>query len=248
MITVHQLCNEFGEVTILCSRATGSFIYCQGGSLQSEADSHGVSLASYVHAIHGLLIQSGAKDVLLIGCGGGTLATMLSFGDVCVTVIDVNPMSVILAKKYFSLPDSVSFHLGDGDAFLRETDLTYDAIVVDAFIGNKVPDHFQSENFLRTARKQLSPSGLVLFNVHLSHDFDPQADLVGMAMEDAGLAVRILDAPGVLKRNAIVLGGAVAALRKPDLTIMPEHSAELIAEQLAWMSLRPCRNRSDNRG
>lgn len=241
MITLHQQPTEYGEITILRSRDTGSCIYCQDGSYQSEADSRGVSLASYVHAIHGLIAQREAKAVLLIGCGGGTLATMLSYGGMCATVVDVNPASFVLARTYFSLPEHVSFHPLDGAAFLDETQARFDAIVVDAFVGDKIPGHLRSRGFFETVRGRLTSNGMVLFNVHLRHDFDPDADSVGAAMLGAGLPVRILDAPGVLNRNAIVLGGAVAPLKAPDLAIAPEFSATQISEELARMRFRPCR-------
>ena len=241
MITLHQQHTEHGEITIVRRRDTGSCIYSQGGSYQSEADSRGVSLASYVHAIHGLVAQSAAKSVLVIGCGGGTLATMLTYIGVSVSVVDVNPTSVELARRYFSLPAGVPFHLGDGKAFLIETEATFDAIVVDAFVGHVIPAHFRSPDFFATARSRLTPNGVVLFNVHVAHDLDPGADLVGAAMTHAGVPVWVLDTPGVLNRNSIVLGGAVSGLAKPRLIIPPEFSAAQIAEELDRMSFRPCR-------
>jgi len=242
MITLHQQQSEYGEITILRSRDTGSCIYSQGGSYQSEADSRGVSLASYIHAIHGLVTQSAAKSVVVIGCAGGTLATMLSYSGMSVSVVDVNPASIDLARRYFSLPADVPFHLADGQAFLHETEATFDAIVIDAFAGDVIPDHFRSPDFFATVRRRLTPNGLVLFNVHVAHDLDPGADLVGAAMTQAGLPVWILDTPGVSNRNSIVLGGAFAGLEKPRLTMPPEYAAAQIAEELDRMSFRPCRH------
>jgi len=225
MATIHRQHTEHGEITILRSRDTGSCIYSQGGSYQSEADPRGVSLASYIHAMHPLIVQSAAKSVVLIGCGGGTLATMLTSIDIPVSVVDVNPTSVDLARQYFALPAAVSFHLGDGDAFLNETDAAFDAIVVDAYIGNMIPSHLRSKSFFETARKRLAPHGVVLFNMHVAHDIDTGADMVGAAMMLAGLPVRILDAPCVLNRNTIVVGGAVSGLEEPRLTMPPDFSA-----------------------
>ena len=78
MITLAKTCTAFGEIAILQSRLKGSRIYCQEDWFQSEADRNGVSLAGYVHAIFGLIAQTIAREVLMIGCGGGTLGTMLS--------------------------------------------------------------------------------------------------------------------------------------------------------------------------
>jgi hypothetical protein len=53
--------------------------------------------------------------------------------------------------------------------------------------------------------------------------------------------VRILDTPGALNRNAIVLGGAVARLERPRLVMPPEISTGQIAEELERMRFRSCR-------
>jgi hypothetical protein len=48
-------------------------MYMEGGFIQSEIDPGSVSLASYIHAIYGLLYQADSQNILMIGCGGGTL-------------------------------------------------------------------------------------------------------------------------------------------------------------------------------
>ena len=50
-----------------------------------------MSLAAYVHAIYALLAQSQAQQILMIGCGGGTLGTMLAAAARQVTIVDINP-------------------------------------------------------------------------------------------------------------------------------------------------------------
>jgi len=81
MITLTKASTAFGEITIVQSRTNGSHIYWQGGWLQGEADCNGVSLAAYVHAMFGLLAQIPVHEMLTIGCGGGTLGTMLAKAD-----------------------------------------------------------------------------------------------------------------------------------------------------------------------
>ena len=78
MITLETVETDFGTINVLKRRASGAITYEQGGFQQSEADNNGVSLASYIHAIFALILQSKAHKILLVGCGGGTLATMLA--------------------------------------------------------------------------------------------------------------------------------------------------------------------------
>jgi spermidine synthase len=110
MITLAKKNTAFGEITILKSRVKGSHIYCQGDWFQSEADSSGVSLVPYVHAIFGLLAQTHGQDILMIGCGGGTLGTMLAKAGRLVTIVDIDPQSIALARQYFSLPLDIACH------------------------------------------------------------------------------------------------------------------------------------------
>ena len=70
----------------------------------------------------------------MIGCGGGTLGTMLDRAGRSVTIVDINPQSIALARQYFSLPEQIPCHVVDGAAFLRRSQATFDAIIIDAFI------------------------------------------------------------------------------------------------------------------
>jgi spermidine synthase len=147
MIRLAEYQSQFGVITILKKKRTGSLSYNQDGFVQSEIDGNNVSLASYIHAIHGLLCQAKSQDVLMIGCGGGTLATMLSRSGRDVTVVDVNPQAFSLAREYFGLPEGVACRVADGCEFLLTNTRKYDAIVVDAFAGDHIPAHIRSLAF-----------------------------------------------------------------------------------------------------
>ena len=64
-----------GHVIVQDNR-TGKVSYWQKEYHQSAGDAAGVSTADYIHAMYAFLRQAKCKDVLMIGCGGGTLATM----------------------------------------------------------------------------------------------------------------------------------------------------------------------------
>src|SRR6187431_978739 len=81
-----------GHVIVQDNRS-GKVSYWQKEYHQSAADKNGVSTADYIHAMFFFLRQAKAKDVLMIGCGGGTLATMLQSKGVKVTVVDLHQLS-----------------------------------------------------------------------------------------------------------------------------------------------------------
>jgi spermidine synthase len=238
MITLTKKCTAFGDITILISRATGAVAYCHGDHYQSEADPNGISMAGYIHAIHALVAQTPSRDVLMIGCGGGTLGTMLAATGHEVTIVDIDPESIGLARQYFALPPEIECHTGDGRAFLEDSQKVFDVIIVDAFAGDKVPENLCSVPFFQLARQKLSPSGSIFLNIFVAHDLDADADRVAGRMAEAGLQVRLLDTPGRIVRNVIVMGGAVMALQLPSPLIMPTVGADAIVTELEQMRFR----------
>lgn len=241
MILLDIVESEFGTINIIKRRSNGAVAYLQGECCQSEADSNGTSLASYVHALFGLLSQADARKILLIGCGGGTLATMLTRAHRKVTIVDVNPTSFVLARQYFELPESVECHVGDGKSFLRSDLSVYDAIVLDAFHGDRIPPHLQSLRFFGLIRDRLAQRGAVFTNVHVKHDLDGLPDRIASDMSNVWSNVRLLDSEGFLGRNAIVMAGVVAQLRTPYVILPPETDANAIDKELATMKYRAWR-------
>src|SRR4051812_19497547 len=118
----------------LVRRRSGALTYRQRGGNQTTVDANGLSLDTYIHVLYGLLIQTPARRILMIGCGGGTLATMLARAGRRVTIVDIDPVAFKLARKHFGLPRSVDCRIADGLAFLQRTRARFDAIVLDAFI------------------------------------------------------------------------------------------------------------------
>ncbi len=238
MIPLAKDVSEFGTVAVLESKVTGRLSYRQGGVFQSEADSDGISTASYIHAIFGLVRQARARKVLMIGCGGGTLGTMLARYGHRVTIVDVNPAAFRFARRYFHLPRSVECCLGDGLDHLARTRARYDAIVLDAYDGDLIPEHLRSEAFLAHVRQATRDNGLFLANIHTLDDEDRAADDFAEQIERIWDKVRLLDARGDVNRNTILVAGPQQKLAPPWLEYPPTIDAKLIADELGRMSFR----------
>jgi spermidine synthase len=238
MDQIHVLQSGLGAITIHKDAETGAVLYELEGCGQSSADSGGVSLASYIHAIFGLLTQAKARDILIIGGAGGTLATMLARTGRRPVLVDCDPQAFILARQYFQLAESVTCHLADGERFLRADTGLYGAIVLDAFVGNEIPAHLQTPEFFDLARGRLAPGGTVFANVHIKHDFDDYADRLAKTMKSAWPDARVLDAMGLCPRNAIVMAGGVAGLRPPKLIMAPNTNAGGVKTALERLQFR----------
>ena len=104
---------------IIRDTQNGKVSYWQREYHQSAADRHGTSTADYIHAMYFFLMQAKAKSVLMIGCGGGTLATMLHRAGVESTVVDLHQMSFDIAHRYFHMPQEITCHTADGIAWMK---------------------------------------------------------------------------------------------------------------------------------
>ncbi|MFP4174899.1 MAG: spermidine synthase, partial [Halobacteriales archaeon] len=106
--------------------------------------------------------------VLFIGGGGFTGPRI--FADeynITVDAVEIDPEVVDVAKMYFNVEesDSLRIHNEDGRRFLRETDETYDLIVLDAYKKDKVPFHLTTVEFMRLADSRLSDDGFLYMNI-----------------------------------------------------------------------------------
>lgn len=217
---------------------TGAISYWQGDYYQSRADKNGVSLLDYIHAIFGLLQQKHAQSVLIIGCAGGSLATMLSRSDCAIVAVDVNPQAFVLARRYFGLPDEVECRVADGFEYVRSARRKFDAIVVDAFHGGRIASELMSEAFFAQAAKRLRANGAIFTNVHVARDSDNMPERVARWMGAGSRHVRILDRPAAKFRNAIVAAGAVRSLKSPELLMRPAIEAAKLVNALSAMEFR----------
>ncbi|HVV27593.1 MAG TPA: fused MFS/spermidine synthase [Rhizomicrobium sp.] len=235
-----------GHVIVQDNR-TGRVSYWQKDYHQSAADSRGVSTADYIHAMYAFLRQAGSRDVLMIGCGGGTLATMLHRSGVAVTLVDIHKLSFDIARDYFHLPAEIPCHVADGIGWLRRNRRRHDAIVLDAFGEDGMPAPFRTSAFFRLARARLARrGGLFLMNVIVADDDDPTPDDLVRTMRRQWGRVRLLDTDGWVDRNAVIAAGAVAKLKKPRVLMPPRPGGRKLARELAildWRAIRKARGR-----
>lgn len=193
----------------------------------------------YIHAIFGLLSQTNAKDVLMIGCGGGSLGTMLDRAGARVTIVDINPRAFQIARMYFGLPREIDCYVGDGRDFLRADRHRYDAIVLDAYSGSRIPEHLCTETFFGLAQTRLDYSGFLVGNVHARHDLDMAPDRIAARLSKIWLDVKLLDRRGTPDRNALVMAGNVGNLAEPLLLMPPSAGVDDLAFELERMAFRP---------
>ena len=193
---------KLGEIAIWESEQTGDRYYREGEVFQSQSSASGESRFPYVKMMEAFL--SDANSVLLLGCGGGNLATMLARQGKSVTVVDHNPVSFDLAKRFFGLPKEVPCFVADFKEYLLAETRSFDAIAID--LGG--PGFCFEEQFdpaaCHSITARLKPSGRAILNMLVATDFDAAPDMIGSDLSEGHMTSWIFDHPGRLNRNVLI--------------------------------------------
>jgi spermidine synthase len=193
---------KLGDIAVWESEKTRDRFYLEGEVFQSQSSAAGESRLPYVKMMEAFL--SDAKKVLLLGCGGGNLATMLARLGKSVTVVDHNPVSFDLAKRFFGMPKEISCVVADFEEYLATETRSFDGIAID--VGG--PGFCYEEKFdpatCHSITARLSPGGRAILNMLVATDFDAAPDLIGGDLSEGHLSSWIFDQPGLLNRNVLV--------------------------------------------
>ncbi len=191
-----------GEIEIVECSWDGTRIYFEEGVRQSQATPDGESIFTYVKLMDELLYRS--KSILILGCGGGNLATRLAGLGKRLTIVDNNPISFVIAHKFFGLPDDLQCMVSDFRKFIYADDTLYDGIAIDVGgPGFQFDDEFDVET-CNAIRARLAPGGRIVMNVTVMNDIDPNPDRIAARLAGDSLRVWIVDEQGIEDRNAII--------------------------------------------
>jgi SAM-dependent methyltransferase len=152
-----------GRISVVEEVGTGIRHYEEAGVSQSCVVAGGEAAVDYIRVMAQLLVGNG--NALLLGCGGGALASMLHRRGARVTVVDVNPISFQLARTFFWMPSAITCITADMRPFIRAETRTFQAIGID--VGGP---EFSYEDVLDTAsiahvRRRLRPGGRIAVNI-----------------------------------------------------------------------------------
>jgi len=124
------------------------------------------------------LFLESPKEILCIGLGGGTMPKFFYrlFGKTKLTILELNPKVIQVAKHFFKLPISKRFNIlqGDGIKYIKNVEKKYDLLISDAFEDYGLPDDFCTISYFESCRKVLSEKGVFMINLFGS---DPKTPL-----------------------------------------------------------------------
>ncbi len=182
----------FGTIRILEQKADKARLYVIGETVQTKVDRHGVSVSGYVHAIE--LLMRSAENVLMIGGGGGALATMLARAGKNVSVVDIEPEAKDLARRYFWLDPDVRWVTADAIQFAKSGHHAFDAVVVDACDGLGIVKPFDDPGTLIWLLDRTSPAGSLVVNLARNDDLPTNGKPLARELAHRGLSATLYSA------------------------------------------------------
>ena len=163
--------SNFGRMMVMDLNRYGAIdrYYLNDNLIQNTYDPiTGKSLSLFTELLHGLphAYNTNLQSALCIGMGTGIVPMMLAHDGVKVDVVEINPGVVGLAEEWFGFkPQTLRrLEIGDGRYFLNRSQEQYDAIVLDAFLGDSSPSHLMTKEAFTSVRDRLTPTGVLVMN------------------------------------------------------------------------------------
>lgn len=125
------------------------------------------SLTVFTYMLSDLAMAYGKKldKLLIIGLGVGIVPRQFAEQGAEVDVVEINDRVGILGKTFFDFdPEQVRIHIGDGRHYLGTNDATYDAILLDAFLGDSSPSHLMTQECFHAMQSRLHHDGILVIN------------------------------------------------------------------------------------
>jgi spermidine synthase len=122
-----------------------------------------------------LLMGDAPKRVLIIGLGGGSIPTALRelLPNAQIDVVEIDPAVTRVARKYFGFQDGPKMKVFevDGRVYVKRAlreGTKYDAVLLDAFDHEYIPEHLLTREFLTEVKSLLTPTGVLVGNTFSS--------------------------------------------------------------------------------
>ncbi|HHT25994.1 MAG TPA: fused MFS/spermidine synthase [Firmicutes bacterium] len=124
----------------------------------------------YTEYFHlGMLLRPEAKEVLMVGLGGGSVPKnfRVNYPGVAMDAADIDPEVIRVAKTYFMVKEDDMLRLiaRDGRIYLHQTKKKYDLLFFDAYFADAIPFHLATQEYLREVFNALTPDGVVVANI-----------------------------------------------------------------------------------
>lgn len=177
LTVLHQSKNTFGPMWVYEVDNVRCLSFLPPENREDEQtciyyDNPQIVVYDYCKMILGALyINTKPKRVLLIGLGGGTIATAIHklIPSADIDIVEINRDMLYVARKFFFFNPTQNIHvcIEDGSDFIRKAaPNSYDLIILDAFNKDYVPESFLTDDFVMDVKKCLKQHGIVAVNTY----------------------------------------------------------------------------------
>jgi spermidine synthase len=177
---VYRANSNFGRLQVFDMKGDTRRYYLNDYLVQNSFDRDSKqSVSIFTYALHSLArgYTTNLQDVLCIGMGVGIVPMTFAHEGARVDVVEINPAVVPLAQKFFELdPAQLHLNIDDGRHFVNHCARRYDAIILDAFLGDSSPSHLMSREAFTAMQRLLKPGGVLVINSF--GDTDPDNDFL----------------------------------------------------------------------
>lgn len=166
MTVLHQAESVYGWVRVVDTGPSGARLLLSDASvLSAMALTDGKTLLHYQNIIGSLpVLRSNPSDALLLGLGGGHIATALKARGMVTDTIEIDPIVAEASLNYFRFKPTGQFIVGDARYEVKNLNKTYDFIIHDCFTGGSEPTHLLTVEMLRDLRRLLKKDGILALN------------------------------------------------------------------------------------
>lgn len=148
----------------------------QTSMIVSDPTGLGNQYISYFHLAKAIHPQ--ARSLLMIGLGGGSAAKQFLrlYPEVTIDAVEIDPMVVDVAKKFFSVSENERFriHVSDGRQFVKRATRKWDVVFIDSYTANRygstIPAHLVTREFFEEAKSKLAPDGVLHFHLYTGNE------------------------------------------------------------------------------
>lgn len=183
--------SNYGLLQVLHVKDTPRRYYVNDYLTQNTYDTNlHQSVSMFTWLLYGLAkaYTPALNDVLCIGLGVGIVPRQFAQDGVRVDVVEINPAVVPVACRYFDLdPRRMNIIIADGRYVLNRTTNRYDAVVLDAFLGDSSPSHLMTREAFEAIRRVLRPHGTVVINTFA--ELEPGRDFFAASLAKTLAAV-----------------------------------------------------------
>lgn len=160
--------SHFGRLQVLDGRNTACRYYLNDNLIQNTYDPEKKqSESAFTYMLSGLAraYATNISDVLCIGLGVGIVPMDFANHGARVDVVEINPAVLPVGKKFFDLqPEKVNITFDDARHYLNRCTKKYDAVALDAFLGDSSPSHLMTREAFQAMRRVLRPGGVLVIN------------------------------------------------------------------------------------